>query len=195
MNVAEFIRSLNVVDVLIVVFLFGMFVLGYISGAVRRLIGIASITFSFFLAAQLNQWFGAFLAQNWVQFPHEYSYMVGFLTLWVAAVVAIFLIVQTSYQKMVLLAKWPVIDEVLGGIAGAVEGLLILLFLMIILDSYFLVAPGGDPDELPFLREIWTLIGSSQFGIQLHAAVIPLFVGAVSFLLPSSVTSLYPKGS
>ena len=46
--------------------------------------------------------------------------------------------IQGTYTKTELFAKYPVVDEILGGILGVVQGLLFLLFLTIILDQYFL---------------------------------------------------------
>ena len=40
MNFVEFFNSLNIFDLLVVLFLFGMFVLGYIQGTIRRLVGL-----------------------------------------------------------------------------------------------------------------------------------------------------------
>ena len=68
MNIADSLSQVNVTDVLIVLYLFGFFILGFIQGTIRRLVGIASIVFSFFLALQLNDlWLGNFLATNWTQ--------------------------------------------------------------------------------------------------------------------------------
>ena len=69
MNISEFLGTLNFVDVLIILGLFGMFILGFAQGAIRRLVGIATMTFSFFLAAQLQVPVGSFLAAHWEQFP------------------------------------------------------------------------------------------------------------------------------
>ena len=127
MNIAEWLRSINVVDVVIILFLFGMFILGYIQGTIRRLVGIASIVFSFFLALQLNEfWLGSFLAQNWEQFPPEYSTTIGYLLIFVAASVAFSLVIQGTYKKAEIFPKYPVVDELLGGILGVVQGFLIL---------------------------------------------------------------------
>ena len=54
MNVGEFLKTVNVMDVIVVLFLFGMFILGFAQGSIRRLIGILAMTFSFFLAALLQ---------------------------------------------------------------------------------------------------------------------------------------------
>jgi uncharacterized membrane protein required for colicin V production len=193
LDIAATLQSINVVDVLVILFLFGMFVLGYIQGTVRRLLGIISIVFAFFLAMQLNAaWLGQFLAQNWEQFPPEYSVMLGYLIIFLAAIVATTLVIQGTYQKVEVFAKYPVIDEVLGGILGVVQGALFLMFLVIILDQYFLYTNlPKDPDELPFLRSFWTAIDTSQTGEILHQTVIPGFLSIVSFLIPNDVLVLY----
>ena len=40
------------------------------------------------------------------------------------------------------------LDEILGGLLGVVQGFLLLLFLVIILDQYFLHTHPADEDEL-----------------------------------------------
>ena len=192
MNITEFLATVNVVDVLIVIFLFAFFILGYIQGTIRRLVGIASMTFSFFLAAQLHVPFGTFLADNWTQFPREYSAMLGFLTIFVAAVIAFTLVIQGTYQKTEIFAAHPIVDEISGGVLGLVQGVLVLLFLTIILDQFFLytnIAP--DTDELPLLRDAWTAINGSAIGGVLHQTAIPNFLSLFSFLIPHSVLALY----
>jgi len=185
--------SINVVDILVVLFLFGMFILGYAQGAIRRLIGILSITFSFFLALQLNAfWLGGFLSQNWTQYPNEYSVMIGYLVIFFAAVVALFLVVQGTYTKAEVFAKYPIVDEILGGILGVVQGALFLLFITILLDQYYLhTGIPKDDDELAVLRDIWNAINGSETGRILHESVIPAFLGIVSFLVPQAVLELY----
>jgi uncharacterized membrane protein required for colicin V production len=191
-DVAEFLQSINLTDIIILLALFGGFVLGFIQGTVRRVIGILSMIFSFFLAAQLSVPLGDFFAEHWEQFPAEYSVMVGFLTVFVAAVIAFSLVIQGTYKRMPLFEKYPVVDEVLGGILGVIQGLLLLMFVVIILDQFFLLTNFPvDEDELPFLRDFWTTINNSGFGDLLHDQVIPNFVGLFQFLLPDTVVQLY----
>ncbi len=194
MDVVEFIKSLNLFDLMVVLFLFAMFILGYIQGAVRRVVGTLTITFSFFLAALLSVPFGNFLIANWTTYPEEYSRMVGLLTLFAAGVVAFFLIVQGTYSKTEIFARHPVIDELIGGLLGVAQGLLFLMFLTIVLDQYFLFAPSaGQEFELPFLRPFWMAINASGFGSLLHGTVIPNFVAIMGFMLPDYVKALYAR--
>jgi uncharacterized membrane protein required for colicin V production len=188
----DFLASVNLTDVLIVLFLFGCFILGWVQGTIRRLVGIASMVFSFLLAAVLSVPLGEFLARHWDQFPPEYAAMVGFLIVFVAAVIAFSLVIQGTYKKAPLFAKYPVIDEILGGILGVVQGFLLLMFLVIILDQFFLLTNFPvDDDELPLLRGFWTAIDASGTGELLHTTVIPAFVAIASFLLPDSIEQLY----
>ena len=59
MNIGEFITSINRFDLLVVLFLGGMFVLGFVQGTIRRLLGLAAMLFSFLLAANLRDSLGA----------------------------------------------------------------------------------------------------------------------------------------
>lgn len=191
MDVGATLGALNIVDVIIVIALFGMFVLGYAQGAVRRGVGVATMTFSFFLAGQLNQFLGKFLAENWVQYPPLYSYMIGYLVLFLAGVVAFAVVVQVTYKKVEMFTRYPVLDELLGGLLGVAWGLLLLMYLTIILDTYFLGTPVGNPAEMTILRDIWSAIDASWFGQLLQQQVIPVFVAWTGFLLPASVTDLF----
>ena len=194
MDIAGFFAKVNLTDLVVFAFLFGWFVLGFAQGAVRRLVGILTITFSFFLAAQLNVYLGPFLADHWTQFPKGYSEMVGFGTLFVAGAIAFALIVQGTYKRVTVFAAHPIIDEVLGGVLGLIEGALILMFVVIILDQFFLLGPSnGDPTELPLLRPIWEAINGSATGHLLHEQIIPGFVTVTGFLLPQSIRVVYAR--
>lgn len=192
MDAKELVGSLNVVDVVIGLALVGLFVLGYAQGAVRRGVGVLTMSFSFFLAGQLNQWLGKFLAENWAtQYPPSYSYMIGYLVLFLAGTIAFGIIVQTTYHKVAVFARFPVLDEVLGGLLGLVWGLLFLSFLTAILDTYFRVALVGNSNEIGLLRSLWEAISGSWFGTVLHTQVLPLLVAWTSFALPVQLTQVY----
>jgi uncharacterized membrane protein required for colicin V production len=182
------------VDLLILLYFIGFFVLGFAQGTLRRLLGIASILFSFLLAANLAKPLGEFLAENWTQFPAQYSYMVGFGTVFVAAAIACALVVQGFYHPQPLFAKARWADEVIGGLLGLVEAALLFAIALIILDSYFAI-PGmpQDPQELPFLREIWTAIDPTKFAEIFRDTVIPGFFLVVGFFIPEGIKAAYPS--
>ncbi len=122
MDIAGFFATVNLVDLLIFAYLFGWFVLGYAQGAIRRIVGILTISFSFFLAAQLSVPLGSWLASHWRQFPPGYAEMIGFGALFVAGVIAFALIVQGTYTRVAVFAEHPIVDEILGRRPGRDRG-------------------------------------------------------------------------
>jgi uncharacterized membrane protein required for colicin V production len=192
-NIAEFLRSVNTFDLLIVLVLFAMFILGFIQGTIRRLLGIASVLFSFFLAANLREPLGNFLVANWTQFPGPYATMVGFGTVFVAAVLAFSLVIQTFYTKMPLFNRFTVIDEVLGGTLGVVQGAIILGALIVILDSYFqLPGTAAREGELPFLREMFVAYDRSGTGVLFRDTLVPGFLAITGPLVPAAIKAFFP---
>ena len=113
--------------------------------------------------------------------------MIGFVMLFVAAVVAFALVIQGTYKKPPLFAKYPVLDEILGGVLGVCQGFLLLLFLTIILDQYFLNVPGRHDDELGFLRVVLGRAGRLRRPASfIHANVIPNFVACSRSSCPTT---------
>jgi uncharacterized membrane protein required for colicin V production len=193
-DIAGFFANLNLTDLVVFAYMMGWFVLGFAQGAVRRVVGILTLAFSFFLAAQLNVYLGPFLASHWTQFPNAYSEMVGFATLFVAGFVAFALIVQGTYKRVAVFAAHPIVDELVGGLMGLIEGFLLLMFVVIILDQFFVAAsPAADPSELPLLRPLWEALNTSGTGHVLHNQLIPSFVSITGFLLPDAVRAIYQR--
>jgi membrane protein required for colicin V production len=188
----EFIGGIQTVDLLLVLYFMGFFVLGFAQGTIRRLIGIGSILFSFFFAANLAEPLGEFLGANWTQFPKEYSYMIGFLTVFVAAALAFALVAQGWYKPQPLFEKARFVDEVLGGLLGLVQAGLILGCLTVILGSFFLnrsIIP--DPQEISFLRDLWNALESSKIVDVFQETLIPAFFVLTGFLVPSEIVAPY----
>jgi uncharacterized membrane protein required for colicin V production len=192
LDFGEFLGGIATADLLLVLYFIGFFVLGYAQGAIRRMIGIASILFSFLLAANLYEPLGSFLGSNWSQFSRQYAYMVGFGTVFVAAVVALALVVQGSYKPQPLFAKARWADEIIGGVLGVVEAGLLLGAVIVILGSFFLI-PGipQDPEELLGLRELWNFLESSAIVDFFQSTLIPGFFAVFGLFIPDSIEVYY----
>jgi uncharacterized membrane protein required for colicin V production len=178
-------------DLILLLALFGAFIVGFMQGTIRRLLGIISIVFSFFLAANVKEPLGQFLGANWDQFPKEYSEMIGFLTVFMAGVIASTIVIQGSYKKTALFEKYQFVDEIIAGFLGVFQLMMFLTFVTLILDSYFLLGFPIDNEEIHHLRNFWTPLSDSATGAILHDTIIPRFVGIFGLLLPDSVKALY----
>ena len=192
MDIGGFLSRVNTVDLLLVLYFMGFFILGFAQGTLRRLLGLGAILFSFLLAANLAAPLGEFLGANWTQFPREYSYMVGFLMVFVASSVAFALIVQGFYQPQPLFQKARFADEIIGGLLGLVQAAVILGAFIIILDSFFRI-PGlaTDPQELPFLRTIWEALDPTKFAILFRDTLIPAFFALTGLFIPENIKANY----
>ena len=193
MDVGAFLSGVGTVDLLIVLFFMGFFVLGFAQGTIRRLIGIGSILFSWFLAALLSEPLSNFLGDNWTQFSREYSYMVGFGTIFVASAIAFALITQSFYKPQPLFEKARWADEIIGGFLGLLEAAIILGAVIVILDSFFRI-PGIpiDPQELPFLRDVWTALDGAKITEVFRNTLIPAFFLLTGQFVPDEIEAAYP---
>ena len=188
------IGDINRFDLLVVLFLFGMFVLGFVQGTIRRVLGLASMLFSFLFAANLRGPLGGYLAQNWNQFPDQYAIMLGFGIVFVAATIAFTLVIQGFYHKQELFKKATFADEVIGGILGIIQGMLLIICVIVILDSFF-VLPGipSSDAEYPWLRSFWETLNQSTTAAFFRSSIIPGFVSVFGLLIPSDLQSMFRR--
>ena len=195
MDFGTYFSGISTVDLLIVLYFIAFFVLGFAQGTIRRLLGIASVLFSFLLAVNLAGPVGDFLGANWTQFPREYAYMIGFGTIYLASSVAFALVIQGFYKPQALFQRARFADEILGAILGLVEAALIFGIVLIILDSFFRI-PGipPDPQELPFLRDFWGGLDGSKFANFYRIDLIPALFSVTGVFIPSRIRSLYVGG-
>jgi uncharacterized membrane protein required for colicin V production len=193
-DIEGFLTSLNAFDLVATLFLFGMFVLGFAQGTIRRLLGIASILFSFLLAGQLREPLGSFLASNWTQFPSEYSYMLAYLLVFAFAAILFSIIIQSFYKHQALFEKSRFADEVIGGVLGVVQGLLLIGIGIVILDSYFQLYLPENDNELRFLRSIFEFYDPSVIAALFRETLIPAFFAILGPLVPDEVKAFFPGG-
>ena len=193
MDLGEFLGGIKTVDLLLALIFMAFFVLGFAQGTIRRLIGIGSILFSFLFAANVAEPLGQFLAANWTDQPKQYSQMVGFGTVFVAASLAFAIVVQGFYRPQPLFEKARFVDEILGGLLGLLQVAIILAAIVIILDSYYRLTgiPQG-PNEIQFLRDLWTALDDSRIVDVFRSTLIPAFFVIVGLFIPNSIKVLYP---
>jgi uncharacterized membrane protein required for colicin V production len=187
----EFLSSLTLFDLVYFLFLFGFFVLGFAQGTIRRLLGLAAVMFSFLFAANIRDPLGSFLAANWTQFPREYAYMIGFLTVFLAAWIAFTVTIQTFYTTQPLWEKYRFVDEVIGGILGVIEAGLLLVIAIVILDSFFLI-PGmaESGNELHFVRDFWNMMDDAQVTAFFRESIVPVFFAVFGIFIPDDIEQL-----
>jgi uncharacterized membrane protein required for colicin V production len=190
-DIAGFIRSAPMVDLVIVFAFFGCFVAGVAQGTIRRLLGLMAMVFSFLFAASLRGVVGDFFADNWRQFDSGYNHLLAFLLIFVVGSVASSIVIQGFYKRTELNADHPIVDDVVGGLIGVLQGAFILLVVVIILNSYILPpAQSGDVTQLRDAQN--AIVNQSHIAAVFRDVVAPPFVHLLSFFLPSDLVARFP---
>ena len=184
-------------DLVIFLALLAMFVLGYAQGVVRRLLGIGAILFSLILGALLRPGVGQYLANEWAGIIPQYSYMVGFGAVFVAAAVTLSLGIQISYRPAPLFPKYPVLDELLGGLLGVLEGFLILIAFLLITDPYFTLETAQRPGlgEFGLLRTVHDFVDPTLTADILRNTAIPVVLLLLGFVFPQDVKDAFARAA
>jgi uncharacterized membrane protein required for colicin V production len=183
-------------DLIIVLALIAMFIVGYAQGVVRRLLGIAAIIFSLILAAQLRQPLGEYLTTQWITIRPQYSYMVAFGGVFTASAVALSLGIQLMYRPAPLFDRYPVLDEIVGGLLGVLQGFIILIAILMILDPYYTLPEVRETvgaGEFRLLRTIHELLDPTLIVSILRDAVIPAIFAVLGFLFPQDVRDAFAR--
>lgn len=186
--------SIQPFDLVIFLALLAMFVVGYAQGVVRRLLGIAAILFAIVLGSYLRAPLGAYLANEWTSIADSYSFMVAFGAVFVATAVTLSIGIQITYRPAPLFQRYPVLDEILGGLLGVLEGFIILIAVLLILDPYYnqpSVRETVGQGEFTLLRTLHDFLDTSLVADILRHGVIPLILAVVGFLFPQDVRDAF----
>jgi len=181
-------------DLVIFLALLGMFIVGYAQGVIRRLLGIAAILFAIVLGSYLRAPLGAYLANQWTNIDDTYSFMVAFGAVFAATAITLSIGIQITYRPAPLFQKYPVLDEILGGILGVLEGFIILIAVVLILDPYYTqpkVRETVGIGEFTALRTLFGFLDSSFVVDILRHSVIPAILSVVGFLFPQDVRDVF----
>lgn len=191
MNIVDTILSTAPFDWFATGFIVLMFILGYAQGVIRRLLGIASIVFSFLLASQLRDSFGSFLASSWTQWPREYDFMLGFGFLFVLGGVVFTIVIQVFYKHTPISEGHPVVDELVGGLLGIFEALLMLGAGIVILDSFFRAQVTIGDNQIRFLKDLYGAVNASGTARVFRETLLPVFITIVGPLVPADIRALF----
>lgn len=192
MDLVGTIRNLNLFDLLVAFFIFGFFVAGFIQGTVRRLIGLGILLVAILLAINLRDPFGSWLGGYWVQFPKAYSTMMAFGVSFIVIYLAGSILVQVFYRRTTLFKRSTLADEVIGGLLGILQAVLLVGILITILDSFYRI-PGVEPstNELGTLHDIYRAYDPSQTAIIFRDTLIPAFLALFAWITPAALRDFF----
>ncbi len=186
--------ELQTFDLVIFLALLAMFIVGYAQGLIRRLLGTAAIIVSIVLAGLLRPGLGEYLAEQWTTIRPEYSHMIAFGAVFFAAAVALSIGIQITYRPAPLLTRYPVLDEILGGIVGVIEGIIILVAVMLTLDPYFTIPAVQETagrGEFGLLRTLFDWLDPTWTAQVLRDVIIPPLLAVFGFVFPAEIIDTF----
>ncbi len=192
MDIVGAINHITGLDLVIYFAFAGMFILGYIQGVVRRLVGIGTTLLSLLVAAQLRDPLGSFLASNWTQYTRDYNYMLAFGFVFLAGFIGSVIATQLFFKPAPLFAKYPVLDELLGGFLGLLQAALFLSVFFLITDPFFTVSGTVvRGSEIVFIRQFHEAFQATVTESVVRNQFVPALLFFFGGLFPADVTSVF----
>ena len=148
-DIIESITSIKAIDLLVFFAFFALFILGHMPGHHPAPAGDRLVLLSLLIRAQLWGPLGGFLTQNWTQYSSQYDHMLAFGAVFLAGTIASTIALQLFVKPTPLFAKYPVVDEILGGLLGLFQGAIILAAFFLITDPFF-AATGSAAQAMVF---------------------------------------------
>lgn len=146
---------MNILDIFIVVIILVTFLWGFKVGLIRQLLGLAALYIGIVIAVLGYESLGNAMKAMSPGFTVDASYAVAFLLITLVVTAILIGVTYAIYQHTTLPAL-GMFDQILGGFAGLLSGLLLLGMLMLVLHYGLLVDWGtanGTRDSLRIAQE------------------------------------------
>ena len=181
---------MGVIDVILLLLLVAAFFLGFFQGGVRMLVVLLAWLAAFLLAANLRGALGGFLGGYWTQFSAQYTRMLAFAILFLVLFVVAIVGIQIAYRRPPALSRFPMLDEVAGGIAGVAVGLLVIAALVVILDSFYTTGSPVGQGQVGIVADAHRTLSGSAVANALRTGLLPILAVLLGPLLPAEISAV-----
>lgn len=189
MDIGSFLRSLTPTDLALLLIFAGAFVLGFFQGGTRGLLALLAWLFAFVIGVTVYQPLGDWLSGSWTMYSLPYDRMLAFLIGFIVSLVIGAILIVSFTKRAPLLPRWPLADEVLGGLLFVLLALLITGAIMLALDTVYPAGVGGRED-VPWLTAIAEGLQGSVLAGWIAATIVPLLLAVFSPILPEELKQL-----
>jgi hypothetical protein len=124
--------------------------------------------------------------------------MIAFGGVFAASAFALSLIIQITYRPAPLFDRYPVLDEIVGGLLGVLEGFIFLIIFLMIVDPYYgndLLSERAGIGEFRLLRTIHELLDPTLIADVLRHGVIPVIFAVLGFLFPQDIRDAFARAA
>lgn len=184
----EFLTELSPIDLFIVAALAGGVFAGFTQGLIRQVLNVLVIPIAFVIASQLKGPMFATLG-FWEAFTPELREQIIFLVLFVGLVVGGWFIVRAFYKRTHL----PIVrqlDELGGAVLGLLFAVVTIVFLLVVMDSFFAFATEGEASDAGFIHGFYLAMNDSVLVEAFRSTVIPTLGFVAKPFVPSEIAQL-----
>jgi uncharacterized membrane protein required for colicin V production len=178
-------------DVIIVLLLGGAFLLGFFQGVIRGLLAIAAWFVAFVLAANLRAPVGDWLSDQWLQYTPAYNAMLAFGAVALVLFVTAIIVIQVGTRGVATLSRYPLLDDVIGGLLGVALAFLLLAALIVVLMSFYAAGPTpGAVENTEWTADLYRTLENSAIGRLIRDSLVPGLGAALNVLLPGDIRNV-----
>jgi uncharacterized membrane protein required for colicin V production len=189
MDLGSFLQSLTPADLALLLIFAGAFILGFFQGGTRGLLGLLAWLFAFVIGVTVWQPLGDWLSGSWTMYSLVYTQMLAFLIGFIVSLVVGAILIVTFTKRAPLLPRWPLADEVLGGLLFVFLALLITGAILLALDTAYPLGLAGR-DDVPWLTSIQEGLQGSVLAGWISATIVPLILAVFSPIIPDEFERL-----
>jgi uncharacterized membrane protein required for colicin V production len=172
-------------DIVIIVVLVVFLLIGFFRGALRQLVALGAWLVALVVAAQGRGFLADWMLAQKPDFSVQYANMIGFLVVFLILLVAALALIELS-GRTVTLSNRAIVEEVVGGAAFLLVGVLALTGVLFVLDTYY-ASPTEFTAEIDLVRQLHTALAESKIATALHDTLVPLVQSLLGPLLPPDV--------
>jgi uncharacterized membrane protein required for colicin V production len=186
--VVDFLSKLSPIDLFIVACLAGGVFAGFTQGLIRQLLNALVVVIAFVLASQLRDPVYDLLS-FWEAFTPDIRLLIIFLVLFVGLVIGGWFIVRALYRR----TRLPIVKQ-LDELGGAVMGLLFaaasIVFLLLVMDSFYKFASDADVGATGWLEGFYRAMDGSVLVEFFRSTLIPTLGLLAKPFVPSEIAKL-----
>jgi uncharacterized membrane protein required for colicin V production len=187
--VVEFFSRLSPIDLFIVLCLAGGVFAGFTQGLIRYALNGLVVIVAFVVASQLKGPLYEVLG-FWEAFTPDLRQLIIFLLLFIGLVVGGWFIVRAMYRR----TRLPIVkqlDEIGGAVLGLLFAALSIVFLLVVMDSFFKGGAGdAEVASAGFLRGFYDAMNQSVLVEFFRETLIPTFGLLARPFVPREIAEL-----
>jgi uncharacterized membrane protein required for colicin V production len=184
----EFISDLQLIDLFVVLCLAAGVFAGFTQGIIRTLLNCVVVLVAFVAASILRDPLFELLT-FWQAFTPELRQEIVYLVLFIGVLIGGWFAVRAIWRR----SRLPVpksLDEIGGAILGVLFVAMVITFLMVVLDAFFLTAPDAAAVGAGLIRDFYRAMDASVLVDFFQTALLPAFGLILSPLLPDDIADL-----